>query len=201
VTRIVAGVYGGRRLTAPAGQQTRPTSDRVREALFSSLESLHGGDLRGVRFADLYAGSGAVGLEALSRGAVSALLVESDPKAARIIRANIATLGVAGQAELLAVKVAAAVAGLAPGGEFDIVFADPPYAVEEDELAAVLEGLAVNGWLAEDAVVVIERARRSPEPPWVQHITGERSRRYGETTLWYGRAARGLPQAAEGMAQ
>ena len=193
-------------MTAPAGQQTRPTSDRVREALFSSLESLHGGDLRGVRFADLYAGSGAVGLEALSRGASRALLVESDPKAARIIRENIATLGVAGQAELLTVKAAAAVAGAAPGGPFDIVFADPPYAVGQDELAEVLKGLAGNGWLAEDAVLVIERARRSPEPPWVQHITGERSRRYGETTLWYGRAARGLPespegQAAEGMAQ
>jgi 16S rRNA (guanine966-N2)-methyltransferase len=196
----VAGVYGGRRLTAPAGQQTRPTSDRVREALFSSLESLHGGDLRGVRFADLYAGSGAVGLEALSRGADSALFVESDPKAARVIRANIAALGVVGQAELLTVKAVAAVAGPPPGGAFDIVFADPPYAVSEDELKTVFDGLAVNDWLAPDAVIVIERARRSPEPAWVQHITGERSRRYGETTLWYGRAVQGV-NAAEGMAQ
>lgn len=204
MTRIVAGVYGGRRLTAPAGQQTRPTSDRVREALFSSLESLHGGDLRGVRIADLYAGSGAVGLEALSRGAACAMFVESDPKAARIIRANIAALGVAERAELVIAKATAAVTGTPPGGAFDIVFADPPYAVGDEELAAVLAGLAGNGWLADEAVIVIERSRRSPEPAWVPGVTAERSRRYGETTLWYGRAARGVqpdPQAAEGMAQ
>lgn len=213
MTRIVAGVFGGRRLTAPAGQQTRPTSDRVREALFSSLESLHGGDLRGVRFADLYAGSGAVGLEALSRGASDAVFVESDPRTAKIVRANIATLGVAGRTEVLTTKVTAAVAGPPPGGPFDVIFADPPYAVGEDEVTAVLAGLAGNGWLAPDAVVVVERSRRSPEPSWVQDVTGERSRRYGETTLWYGRAVHrrpdppeaGLraadPQAAEGMAQ
>jgi 16S rRNA (guanine966-N2)-methyltransferase len=190
VTRIVAGVYGGRRLSTLAGQQTRPTSDRVREALFSSLASEHGGDLVGLRFADLYAGSGAVGLEAVSRGAAYAVLIESDPKAARVIRANIAALGAGGTAELLAAKVTAAVAGPPPGGPFDVIFADPPYAVSEDELKTVLDGLAGQGWLAEEATVVIERARRSPEPPWVQHITGERSRRYGETTLWYGRAVR-----------
>jgi 16S rRNA (guanine966-N2)-methyltransferase len=190
VTRIVAGVYGGRRLTAPAGQQTRPTSDRVREALFSSLESLYGGHLRKLRFADLYAGSGAIGLEALSRGAAHALFVESDPKAARIVRANIAALGASGQSELVTAKVTTAVAQPPAGGEFDVVVADPPYAVTEEELAAVLAGLTGQGWLARDATVVIERSRRSPEPPWVPGITGERSRRYGETTLWYGRAAR-----------
>jgi len=187
VTRIVAGVYGGRRLTTLAGPHTRPTSDRVREALFSSLESLHGGGLHGLRFADLYAGSGAIGLEAVSRGAAYALLVESDPRAARVIRANVAALG-ANQAELLTVKVTAAVAAPPPGGPFDVVFADPPYAVGEEELKTVLDGLAGQEWLAEEATIVIERARRSPEPPWVHHITGERSRRYGETTLWYGRA-------------
>jgi 16S rRNA (guanine966-N2)-methyltransferase len=190
VTRIVAGVYGGRRLAAPPGQQTRPTSDRVREALFSSLESLYGGHLRKLRFVDLYAGSGAIGLEALSRGAAYAVLVESDPKAARIIRSNIGTLGVAGQSDLFVAKVTTAVAGPPPGGPFDIVFADPPYDVGEDELAAVLSGLAANGWLAEDATVVVERSRRAPEPPWVEPVTADRSRKYGETTLWYGRAAR-----------
>ena len=197
----MAGVYGGRRLTTLAGPHTRPTADRVREALFSSLASEHGGDLEGLRFADLYAGSGAIGLEALSRGAAYALLVDSDPKAARVVRANIGALGVQAQAELSTAKVTAAVAGPPPGGPFDIVFADPPYAVGEDELKAVLDGLAGQGWLADGALVVIERARRSPEPPWVHHITGERSRRYGETTLWYGRADRGVNAAAEGMAQ
>ncbi|MEV6963664.1 16S rRNA (guanine(966)-N(2))-methyltransferase RsmD [Hamadaea sp. NPDC051192] len=201
MTRIVAGIYGGRRLTTLAGPNTRPTADRVREALFSSLTSEHGGDLEGLRFADLYAGSGAIGLEALSRGAAYALLVESDPKAARVIRANLTALSVGSAAELLTVKVSAAVAGPPPGGPFDVVFADPPYAIGEDELKTVLDGLAGQGWLADDALIVIERARRSPEPPWVHHITGERSRRYGETTLWYGRADRGVNAAAEGIAQ
>ena len=91
MTRIIAGAHGGRRLAAPAGAQTRPTSDRVREALFSALETMT--ELDGARFADLYAGSGAVGLEALSRGAAFALLVESDPRAARTIRENIGLLG------------------------------------------------------------------------------------------------------------
>jgi 16S rRNA (guanine966-N2)-methyltransferase len=209
VIRIVAGVYGGRRLAAPPGQLTRPTSDRVREALFSSLESLYGGHLRKLRFADLYAGSGAIGLEALSRGAVHALFVESDAKAARVIRSNVGTLGVAGQCDVIVAKTATAVASPPPGGPFDVVFADPPYLVSDEELAAVLSGLVVNGWLADDATVVIERPRRAGEPPWVQPVTGDRSRKYGETTLWYGRAARtgaaGPDEQgsheAEGMAQ
>lgn len=209
MTRIVAGVYGGRRLAAPPGQQTRPTSDRVREALFSSLESLYGGHLGKLRFADLYAGSGAIGLEALSRGAEYALFVESDPKTARVIQSNIGTLGVKSQCEVAVAKVAVAVASPPAGGPFDVVFADPPYAVGDEELAAVLEGLAANGWLAPDATVVVERSRRSAEPPWVRPVTADRSRKYGETTLWYGRAARtgaagpdeqGIHQA-EGMAQ
>jgi 16S rRNA (guanine966-N2)-methyltransferase len=208
VTRIVAGVFGGRRLAAPSGQQTRPTSDRVREALFSSLDSLYGGHLRKLRFADLYAGSGAVGLEALSRGAAHAIFVESDPKAARVLRSNVGTLGVAGLCDVIVAKAATAVASPPPDGPCDVVFADPPYAVGDDELAAVLAGLAANGWLAEDATVVVERSRRSGEPPWVQPVTGDRSRKYGETTLWYGRAARTGPAGpeqgshqAEGMAQ
>jgi len=208
VTRIVAGVYRGRRLAAPPGRQTRPTSDRVREALFSSLESLYGGHLRELRFADLYAGSGAVGLEALSRGAAYAVFVESDPQAARIIRSNVGTLGVGGLSQVIAAKATTAVASPPPGGPYDIVFADPPYAVTDEELATVLSGLAANGWLADDATMVVERSRRAAEPPWAPPVTGDRSRKYGETTLWYGRAARtgaaGLGQGshqAEGMAQ
>lgn len=193
MTRIVAGVFGGRRLAAPAGQLTRPTSDRVREALFSSLASAYGGHLRKLRVLDLYAGSGALGLEALSRGAEYAVFVESDPKAARVIKENIATLGVAGQTEILRARAATAVSQPPAGGPFDIVLADPPYSVAEDELAAVLGGLAAHGWYAPDATVVVERSRRAPEPPWVRPVTAERERRYGETTLWYGRAASGGP--------
>jgi 16S rRNA (guanine966-N2)-methyltransferase len=184
MTRIIAGAHGGRRLAAPAGAQTRPTSDRVREALFSALDAMT--DLDGARFADLYAGSGAVGLEALSRGAAYALLVESEARAARVIRDNIVALKVGASARLVTGKVTQVVAGPPEGGPYDVVFADPPYAVTPAELAGVQEALVEHGWLAPDAVVVLERSSRTPMS-WVDGITAERSRRYGETTLWYGR--------------
>ena len=185
MTRIVAGTLGGRRLTAPAGSGTRPTSDRVREALFSSLASMV--ELEGARFADLYAGSGAVGLEALSRGAAHVLLVESDPRAARIIRDNVAALAVGSVAKLVTGRVSTVLADLPEGGPYDVVFADPPYAVPDEEIAALLSALAGGGWLAADAVVVVERATRGGPPPQVEGVTPDRSRRYGESTLWYGR--------------
>jgi 16S rRNA (guanine(966)-N(2))-methyltransferase RsmD len=186
MTRIVAGTLGGRRIAAPAGDRTRPTSDRVREALFSTLESMV--ELAGARVADLYAGSGAVGLEALSRGASHVLLVESDARVARVVRQNIAALGVESAARLTTAKVSAALAaGVEGGGGYDVVFADPPYAVPDEEVTAVQAALVDGGWLAADAVVVIERATRSGPLTWVKGITSEHSRRYGETTLWYGR--------------
>jgi 16S rRNA (guanine966-N2)-methyltransferase len=189
MTRIIAGAHGGRRLTAPPGAQTRPTSDRVREAFFSALETMV--DLDGARFADLYAGSGAVGLEALSRGASFALLVESDARAARVIRDNIVALRAGPMARLVTGKVSQVLALPPDGGPFDVVFADPPYAVPDDEVAELQRALLDNGWLADDAVVVFERSTRTAvrgEPlSWVDGITADRSRRYGETTLWYGR--------------
>jgi 16S rRNA (guanine966-N2)-methyltransferase len=185
LTRIIAGAHGGRRLAAPAGATTRPTSDRVREAFFSALESLT--DLSGARFADLYAGSGAVGLEAISRGASYALLVESDARAARVIRDNIVSLRVGAAARLVTGKVAQVVAGPPDAGPYDVVFADPPYAVTDAEVDQLQKALVENGWLAPDAVVALERSTRGPALTWVDGITAERSRRYGETTLWYGR--------------
>ncbi|MEV4638589.1 16S rRNA (guanine(966)-N(2))-methyltransferase RsmD [Actinoplanes sp. NPDC049548] len=189
MTRIIAGAHGGRRLAAPPGAQTRPTADRVREAYFSALGTMV--DLDGARFADLYAGSGAIGLEALSRGAAFALLVESDAKAARAIRDNIVTLRAGNAARLVTGKVAQVLAGPPDGGPYDVVFADPPYAVSDDEITEVQQALVGNGWLAEDAVVTFERSSRTAvrgEPlSWVEGITADRSRRYGETTLWYGR--------------
>ncbi len=185
MTRIVAGTAGGRRLAVPPGRNTRPTSDRTREALFSSLAVLT--DLDGARILDLYAGSGAVGLEALSRGAVHALLVEADPRAARTLRDNAAALGLTG-ADVRADRVERAVEG-APDAPYDIVFADPPYALPADELATVLSRLAEGGWLAPDAVVVVERATRDPGWVWPMPLVPVRSRRYGEGTLWYGRAS------------
>jgi 16S rRNA (guanine966-N2)-methyltransferase len=186
VTRIVAGSLGGRRLAAPAGSRTRPTSDRVREALFSTLQSVT--ELAGARFADLYAGSGAVGLEACSRGAGFALLVESNPAAARTARANIATLGVAAVTRLVVADVSTVLA-TGPGTDqpYDVVFADPPYAMPDDQLVTLQQALVGGGWLAPGAVVAIERATRSGPLPWVDPLTELRTRRYGETTLWYGR--------------
>lgn len=184
MSRIVAGALGGRRLATPAGRATRPTTDRVREALFGTLGALT--DLTGVRFADLYAGSGAVGLEAYSRGAGHVLLVESDPRAVRAARANIAALGAAPTVTMVTRPVTAA---LAAGADtpYDVVFADPPYGVPEADLVALQHGLRDGGWLALGAVVAIERATRSGPVPWVAPLAGLRDRRYGETTLWYGR--------------
>ncbi|WP_329108321.1 16S rRNA (guanine(966)-N(2))-methyltransferase RsmD [Micromonospora sp. NBC_01699] len=187
MTRIVAGTFGGRRIVAPSGASTRPTSDRVREALFSALDSQL--DLNGARFADLYAGSGAVGLEALSRGAVHVLLVEGDPRAARIARDNLATLRATPAARLVTGKVAQVLASGPDGGPYDVIFADPPYAVPNEEIAAMLTALVERGWLAPDGVVVVERSTRTGPLDEVQGITVERGRRYGETTLWYGRGS------------
>jgi 16S rRNA (guanine(966)-N(2))-methyltransferase RsmD len=184
VTRIVAGTLGGRRLATPPGRDTRPTSDRVREALFSTLETLT--ELSGCRFADLYAGSGAVGLEAASRGAAAVLLVESDARAARVIAGNIATLGLRSTCQVRTARVASVIAA-GPDEPYDVVFADPPYGLDGREVTAVLAALAEHGWLAADAVVVVERSARDTEPAWPPGLVGDRGRRYGESTLWYGR--------------
>lgn len=181
MSRVVAGVAGGRRLVMPAGAGTRPTSSRAREGLFSTLTSLRG-TLEGAAFLDLYAGSGAVGLEAASRGATSVLLVERDPHALRAIRTNSETLALDG-VEIRGESVERVLAAPAPRS-FDVVFVDPPYADPVDD---VLERLAAGGWLAADAVVAVERASRTAQPPWPGAIEALRSRRYGEATLWYGR--------------
>lgn len=184
MTRIIAGSLKGRRLATPPGDRTRPTSDRVREALFNSLAP--GGDLEGLRFADLYAGSGAVGIEALSRGAAAALFVESHALTAKLLRRNIADLGVTG-AEVVAAPVEKVLQN-APGEPFDIVFADPPYAVTDQAIADVLASLVENDWLAPDADVVVERGGKGAEVPWPPQIAEDRIRRYGTTALCYGHA-------------
>jgi 16S rRNA (guanine966-N2)-methyltransferase len=194
VTRIIAGAAGGRRLATSAGRTTRPTSNRTREGLFSTVMALRGG-LSGAAALDLYAGSGAVGLEALSRGATDVILVESDPGAAAVIRANIASIGLAG-ARLLAGKVERVLAQGPDGGRpRDFVFADPPYALAGDQLEQVLSALVSQGWLAPAAVVAVERATRSGPLAWPRGLEPDRSRKYGEATLWYGLAAGSLPVA------
>ena len=184
MTRIVAGSHGGRRLVVPPGVTTRPTSDRVREALFSTVESM--ADLTGSRFADLYAGSGAVGLEAASRGAAAVLLVESDARAARTIRTNITTLGLAGTCVLTTAKVATTLA-TPPAEPYDVIFADPPYTAEDPEITELLTALVP--WLAEDGIAILERSTRSAPPSTVDALPLERTKRYGETALHYFRRA------------
>lgn len=186
MTRIIAGQAGGRRLTTPPGTATRPTSDRVREALFSAVESWCG-SLEGLRFLDLYAGSGAVGLEAWSRGAGAVTLVERDRRTAGVISANARVVGVP-RAEVLVGGVAG-VLGRQPAAPYDVVFSDPPYPMPDTDVAEDLRALVAHGWLATDALVVVERSSRSPAPAWPSAIRALRSRRYGETTLWYGHAA------------
>ncbi|MBB6120358.1 16S rRNA (guanine(966)-N(2))-methyltransferase RsmD [Nocardiopsis algeriensis] len=185
MTRIIAGTAGGRRISAPEGRNTRPTSDRTREALFSSVSS-DLGSLQGLRVMDLYAGSGAIGLEALSRGADHALLVEADRRAAQVVRSNIAALRLPG-ARLVADRVERVVARENSGEPYDLVVADPPYSVTEEEVAAVLGDLLARGWLAPDPLVVVERSKRSPEPAWPDGLAADRRRVYGEAALWYAR--------------
>ncbi|MEV4684109.1 16S rRNA (guanine(966)-N(2))-methyltransferase RsmD [Streptomyces kurssanovii] len=187
MTRVIAGAAGGRRLAVPPGTGTRPTSDRAREGLFSSWESQLG-TLDGIRVADLYAGSGAVGLEALSRGAAHALLVEADARAARVVRENVRALGLPG-AEVRTGKAEQIVTGPVPESPYDVVFLDPPYAVTDDDLREILLTLRLQGWLADDALVTVERSTRGGEFNWPKGFTPLRARRYGEGTLWYGRAA------------
>ncbi|MFE3291103.1 16S rRNA (guanine(966)-N(2))-methyltransferase RsmD [Rhodococcus sp. NPDC059234] len=178
MTRIVAGAAGGRRLRVPTAG-TRPTSERVREALFSALDARV--ELDGAAVLDLYAGSGALGLEALSRGAEHVVLVESNAKAAAVVRENVAAVGLAG-AVVRTAPVAAVVAG-APDREYDIVFLDPPYALGEDELGSVLAAIAAGGWIGEGSMVVVERATRSADTVWPAGLEVERVRKYGDTRV------------------
>jgi 16S rRNA (guanine966-N2)-methyltransferase len=207
VARVIAGEAGGRRLAVPDGRDTRPTSDRAREGLFSTIVSMLG-SLAGTRVLDLYAGSGAVGLEALSRGADHVLLVEQGARATRVIRENIEAIGLPG-AVLAADRVERVLArGPAPAGghdspapaggqdstegsRYDVVFADPPYALADTAVSQVLSLLADQGWLAPGALVIVERATRSGPVNWPDGFVPDRARRYGEATFWYGRGPRG----------
>ena len=191
MTRIIGGAARGRRLRTPPGNATRPTADRVREALFSALES-ELGTLSGLHVLDLFAGSGAVGLEARSGGAASVVLVESDRATAGVIRQNAKELGF----DQVRVDVARAErwvdhadqADRADGAaRFDVVYADPPYPMSTADVSALLGRLAVSGRLADDAVVVVERSRRGEGWTWPIGLEGVREKRYGETMLLYGR--------------
>jgi 16S rRNA (guanine966-N2)-methyltransferase len=155
MTRIISGTAGGRALRTLDGAGTRPTTDRVREALFSRLE--HRGLLDGTHVLDLYAGSGALGLEAASRGADQVLLVESNRRAVGVIRHNIGTVGRSGVRVLLDTVARVLRAGPPGGTRMDLVLVDPPYELSEEALAADLAALVEHDWLARVALVVVER--------------------------------------------
>ena len=188
MTRIIAGRAGGRKLVAPKGDATRPTTDRTKEALFSALADWFGTggehaevQLVGVRVLDLFGGTGAIALEAASRGAEQVVTVESGRDAVAAIRRNVELAG-------LDVTVQhRAVAGFLAGGSrvFDLVYADPPYGIAEAEVDDILVALA-DGWLAPSALVVVERSKRSAEPTWPPRFADSWSRHYGETTLFFG---------------
>lgn len=185
MTRIIGGTAGGRRIKTPSGDSTRPTSDRVREALFSAVDAAVG-SINGLRFLDVYAGSGAVGLEARSRGAGVVTLVEHDRRTSALIRENAKSLGFTG----VDVVASTATRALAhpPRAPYDVVFLDPPYAVPVDDVVEALGALRDHDWLTRDALVVVERSSRGPDLVWPAGFVADRTRKYGETTLWYGRA-------------
>jgi 16S rRNA (guanine966-N2)-methyltransferase len=180
--RIIAGEAGGRRLTVPAGEGVRPTSDRVKESVFSALGP---GRVAGARVLDLYAGSGALGLEAVSRGAAEALLVDRDHAAARAIRTNIETLGFDGRAVVRQLPVATLLTGPRPGDPFDLALLDPPYDTPAADLEAILRLLVDGEWVAPDATLVVERAA-GPEPlNWPAGWGSTWERCYGDTLVLF----------------
>jgi 16S rRNA (guanine966-N2)-methyltransferase len=176
--RVIAGEAGGRRLVAPKGD-VRPTADRVKESLFAALGAHR---LEGAVVLDLYAGSGALGIEALSRGAASAVFVDKDRRAEEALRTNLATTGFEARAKVSRSPVASFLGGPAAGEAFDLVFLDPPYDLAAAELTRALEALARPGVLAEAATVVIETRRDAP-PALPSDWTVEWTRTYGDTLL------------------
>ncbi|MCC2335619.1 16S rRNA (guanine(966)-N(2))-methyltransferase RsmD [Cellulomonas wangsupingiae] len=182
MTRIVAGSAGGRRLSVPPSG-TRPTSERVREALFSRLEHLDAVD--GARVLDLYAGSGALGLEAASRGAVHVVLVDAARGAVEVCRRNARALGLSDRVDVVADRVDRYLARVVPAATdaFDLVLLDPPYDLADDELAGAIAGAA--RCTAAGGVVVVERSSRAAAPTWPAPLVAVDDRRYGETRVWF----------------
>jgi 16S rRNA (guanine966-N2)-methyltransferase len=204
MTRVIAGAFKGRRLEVPE-EGVRPTSDKVREALFSAIESRR--DLGGARVLDLFAGTGALGIEALSRGATFAVFVESNRAAVRMLTKNLESLSLIGQSrvvvakakEFLAAQTNAAQINTAPTNTaqtntdrdaFDLVLLDPPYEISNAGVDELLTVLVTHGWLAPGATVALERPTKSAAPTWPEQIDHKSHRTYGDTTVWYGEMCR-----------
>ena len=181
MTRIVAGSAKGRTLAVPKSG-TRPTSERVREALFSRLD--HMNVLEGATVLDLFAGTGALGLEALSRGAARATLVEKASAAARVASANVRATGLPARVVTADVRAyLGARGGEALTGENDLVFIDPPYDIPEGDMTTVLSALAP--WVGPDSLIVVERSTRAPAPTWPPFLVLEDTRAWGETVAYF----------------
>ncbi|MFQ4147467.1 16S rRNA (guanine(966)-N(2))-methyltransferase RsmD [Arthrobacter sp. LAPM80] len=190
MSRIVAGTAGGSPLVSVPGDGTRPTTDRVKEALFSRLESMN--MLAGTRVLDLYAGSGSLGIESASRGAKSVELIEFNDKAAAVCQRNAELVNKVLKSKIVTVqrsKVESFLARVADAGvdQWDLVFMDPPYPLTEEELSLVLELLGPR--LSPYAVVVVERSARTPEPTWPDSMNLLAAKKYGETRLWFAEPA------------
>lgn len=190
MSRIISGSRGGRRLTMPPGDQTRPTSSKVREALFSSLASWTGGSsgpadvaLKGWAFCDLFAGSGAIGLEAASRGAAPVMLVEFSRRAVRTIEQNVAAVDLEVEVRRDSVED---IVRRQPAYPFDIVFLDPPYELSNPAVEQILQNLVTNGWLTGDGLIVLERSSRESAPRWPDALADTWEKKYGETVLYFG---------------
>jgi 16S rRNA (guanine(966)-N(2))-methyltransferase RsmD len=175
--RVVAGIFRGRRLGAPTGRDVRPTPDRVREALFDIL----GATVRGCRFLDLFAGSGANGIEALSRGAERSVFVESERAALASLESNLASLGLSDEFQICRTPWPSALSRIEEFGPYELVFADPPYAAAD--YRAILESL--GGWsaLAPDARVIVEHEARTELPVEAGGLFRTRTARYGNVAL------------------
>jgi 16S rRNA (guanine(966)-N(2))-methyltransferase RsmD len=176
--RIISGEFRGRRIKVPSGSAVRPTSDRVREALFSIL----GERIPGARVLDAYSGSGALGFEALSRGAHEVVFVESAREVLAVLRENAATLGILDRCTIFPIEVGAFLAGGPPGKPFDVVLADPPYAA--GEAARFLPVVSTSEWMSREGLIVLERDRRDPPMEVAGHgVVLARTARYGSTGL------------------
>lgn len=190
MSRIIAGAAGGVRLASVPGDNTRPTTDRVKESLFSKLESYD--LLRDARVLDAFGGSGALGCEALSRGAASVTLLDTYPKAVAVIRRNVEAVqkamggasGGSSRGPVARVQQSQALTYVkSAAGPWDLVFVDPPYAMPNEQVSELLEELTPK--LAEGSVVVVERSSRDPEPVWGEGLYCFSTRQHGETVLYY----------------
>ena len=189
--RIIAGSAKGRKLISPEGTSARPTSDRAREALFSSLESEFG-QLSGIRFLDLFAGSGAVSAEAMSRGAKFCTVVESDRTALEIARKNVEMVR-SSSPDSQAIYIEGEVETFVkrPSNPFDVIFLDPPYSYLDSDLADIVANLHESGFIAPSTLVIVERASRSTPFPWPPGMKEVKERRYGNAAIYYGEADNG----------